>query len=664
MVAKTQDVKLQILKDASFGERIAELEMKDLASYFVETDQWRQLVAGEKDIVYGAKGSGKSALYSLLVQKQEELFDRGILVVPAEQPSGTPAFKDVAKDPPAGETEFIGVWKLYFLSLIGKVLQEWGIESAEARVVYSALADAKLLDASLSFHDRLRRVLRYIRSARPDAVETSFALDPNTGMPIAVTGRIVLGDVDPDWRSVGYYSVDHLLAEADRALQGLDFEVWIVLDRLDVAFIEQETLEQNALRALFKAYLDMRALEKVSLKVFLRTDIWRKITRAGFREASHITRGLTITWERQSLLHLMMRRALKNQAICDYYGVDIDRVAGNVAEQERLIGRMLPDQVDAGKNPATLDWMLTRTQDGTGAAAPRELIHLLSSVRDSQIKRFELGHEPPPDELLFDRPAFKDALREVSEVRLTQTLYAEYPDLRPFVEHLDGEKTQQTLSTLSALWGIGREEARKTASALVDVGFFEARGAKEDPSYWVPFLYRDGLNMVQGEAPGFLQVGRQVVDRVADDLVASIPLHQTPRVAAAGQGPGFEDVHVLFNDPRSGPIAVWIFAAEPRTPKAMRNRAEIIGVGLKQGVDRELDQAGWRIRLNDSGFRWYKHVEQAAGYRLIVDAGRFNVESNDFVVRTVSERMMRALLRANLIDTGPARETPATEPLF
>jgi hypothetical protein len=66
------------------GSAFAEQELDELAEYFVETDQWRRLYAGDVDIVYGPKGSGKSALYSLLVTKQQELFDRGILIVPAE----------------------------------------------------------------------------------------------------------------------------------------------------------------------------------------------------------------------------------------------------------------------------------------------------------------------------------------------------------------------------------------------------------------------------------------------------------------------------------------------------------------------------------------------------------------------------------------------------
>jgi hypothetical protein len=82
-----------------------------------------------------------------------------------------------------------------------------------------------------------------------------------------------------------------------------------------------------------------------------------------------------------------MRRALKNPAISEYYGVDPEEVFASVDAQEELLKRMLPDQVDAGRNPATFDWMISRTQDGTGQAAPRELIHLLASLQEAQLRR-------------------------------------------------------------------------------------------------------------------------------------------------------------------------------------------------------------------------------------------------------------------------------------
>lgn len=489
-----------LLEAASFGQRIAEDEVQELANYFVETDQWRRLVSGEADIVYGPKGAGKSALYALLIQKSDEFFDRGILLVTAEHPSGTPAFKDVATEPPTSEDEFVALWKAYFLSLVAGVLREWGVETDEAKKVYGYLEGAGLLANKANLQSTLRAARDYVRQFTPKEIEGGLLLDPTTGAPMGVTGKISLQEPGIQMRKAGFISLDALLSDANEALQQVNLSAWLLLDRLDVAFIQHEDLEKNALRALFKAYLDMKGLAQVSLKIFLRTDIWNRITEEGFREASHITASITITWDSPSLLQLTMRRVLRNAGIADYYGVEAERVFASVEEQEDLLRRMVPDQVDAGRNPKTFDWMLSRTKDGSGLTAPRELIHLLSSLRDEQLRRIEVGHEEPSNEMLFDRPAFKDALREVSEVRLKQTLYAEYPELRKYIEALEGAKAQQSPETLADMWGVADEEARSIADRLVNIGFFERRGTLASPDYWVPFLYRDALHLVQGEA--------------------------------------------------------------------------------------------------------------------------------------------------------------------
>jgi hypothetical protein len=38
------------------------------------------------------------------------------------------------------------------------------------------------------------------------------------------------------------------------------------------------------------------------------------------------------------------------------------------------------------------------------------------------------------------------------------------------------------------------------AELLCDVGFFQKRGSKDQPLFWVPFMYRDALKLVQGQA--------------------------------------------------------------------------------------------------------------------------------------------------------------------
>ena len=295
-------------------------------------------------------------------------------------------------------------------------------------------------------------------------------------------------------------SIEELFETANVAFEKSGRSAWILLDRLDVAFAETDELEQNALRALFRTYLDMQEFSRLRLKIFLRSDIWTRLTRAGFREASHLTRFVTIAWDRTSLLNLIVRRALQNEKLCHLYSVD-EELLSSTADQETLFYWIFPDQVESGSNkPKTLDWLLSHTQDSSKETAPRELIHLLNCIRDTQYRKLELGETAPENDQLFTRTAIKEGMPEVSKTRLEQTLYAEYPNLREYCEKLRGDKSAQTAESLANIWTLERSEALKIARKLVEVGFFEERVVKDQTIYWVPFLYRDALELVQGTA--------------------------------------------------------------------------------------------------------------------------------------------------------------------
>ena len=132
--------------------------------------------------------------------------------------------------------------------------------------------------------------------------------------------------------------------------------------------------------------------------------------------------------------------------------------------------------------------------------APRELVHLLLAARDEQLRLFQLGSADPPDEQLFDKAAIRAALPIVSKARYVQTLCAEHPHLKPYLEKLEREKTEQNPESLATLWKLPVDRAVDVAEKLVEAGFFERRGHKEFPNYWVPFLYREALDLVQGSA--------------------------------------------------------------------------------------------------------------------------------------------------------------------
>lgn len=497
--------KRELLGSIDFGQRIAEDEGDALAAYFVETDNWKRLAQGDIDVVYGPKGAGKSALYSLLIASTNALFDRGILLVAAENPRGAAAFSDLVADPPVSEREFVSLWKIYILSLLGGLFDEYGFGGDSASEVKLFLEREGLLRGKLDLKTLVRRSFDYVKSffREAESVEYGVKVDPHTQHFSGFTRKITFVQPSAEHEKAGAKTVDSLLEAANRALgeQRDPYVSWILFDRLDVAFVESSELEQNALRALFRVYLDLAGLNRIKLKIFLRDDIWRRITQSGFREASHITRAVTINWNRSSLLNLMVKRILHNTPIVDHYKVAPDEVLDSLEHQEKFFYRLFPAQVESGSNKSsTVDWMLDRTSDGTQKTAPREVIHLLNELRTRQVERLQLGQPEPEGDLLFDQATFKEALPEVSRVRLTQTLYAEYPHLKARLEELRGAKTSHTATTLSKVWRTSPDEAKKLAEDLVQIGFFERRGTSEAPQYWVPFLYRDALDMVQGSA--------------------------------------------------------------------------------------------------------------------------------------------------------------------
>jgi len=497
--------KVDVVRDISFGQRVAEEERQDLAGYFVETEHWRRVWAGDVDVVFAPKGGGKSAIYSMLVSRDGELFDRGVFLAAAENPTGAPAFQEVRLSPPTTEAEFVGLWKLYFLALTAQTLHvDYDLRGESIARLVEALRDAGLLAGDMAKRRVVQRAMDYVkRYFNPNSVEGGVTLDPATGAPTGITTRITFDEPTPAQAAAGSLFIDDLYGLADAALADAGYDLWLVLDRLDVAFADSQELEENALRALFRVYRDMQALDHMSLKIFLRSDIWKAITTGGFREASHITRELTIDWNEGTLLRLVLQRLVRSQVLRTYYDVDAESVLASVAEQQALFDRVFPEQVDLGaRKPKTFDWCLSRTRDGQGVTAPRELIHLMSAARDKQLRRFEIGEPPPPGEPVFDRQALRDAVPEVSEVRLTKTIYAEYPGVRNYLERLEGQKTHHNAASLAAVWQEDEPSARGIADRLVEIGYFERRGNRQDSTYWVPFMYRPVLKMVQGSAEG------------------------------------------------------------------------------------------------------------------------------------------------------------------
>ncbi len=494
--------KLEVLRSTKFGNQVAEEEKDTLRDYFVETNPWKQVYGGDIDIVYGVKGAGKSAIYVLIQKHERELSRKGIILVPAENLRGDPAFAGLIANPPTSEREFENLWRLFFMTLIGRTFFERSFSGPEANMVQSVLRDANLLPSDgMTLNGILKTVQDYVRRyTRPHSIEGTVTICEGSGAITGVTGRIIFDEADAAARTQGKISVAQLFNLADLAIKRERKKIWLLLDRLDVAFDESADLERNALRALFRAYRTIRSFDHILLKIFLRTDIWSRISDIGFREATHLSRDLTLKWDPPDLQNLIVRRLVNNPLLNKLYGVDKKKVLQSTIDQDALFYRVFPRQVETGERQSTtMDWIIKRTSDGTGLSAPREVVLFLNELRDVQIQRLERGEPEPSGDTLFDRSSFKQALPKVSEYRTTKVLYSEYPELKPEIEALRSKKSEHQIKSLSSIWNVSMQSASEKAHRLVEVGFFERRTG-ESITYWVPFIYRPYLNLVQGRA--------------------------------------------------------------------------------------------------------------------------------------------------------------------
>ncbi len=486
----TAQKKREILQATTFGKPTAEEEGNNLCAYFVETDQWQRIFAGDIDIVYGSKGSGKSAFYALLLDRTSELFDRGIIGIAAENPRGAVAFRDLVASQPVDESEFRNLWKLFFLVLIAHTLKDYGISSSRLKQIINPLEDAHLFPRNVTLRGVLRTVFSYVRRLTLEA-----EIDATSSLP---TWRIRFLEPSSKEESLGCVSVDHLLELTNEVLEESGFKVWLLLDRLDVAFAESPELERSALRALFRVYLDLQKFDSIALKIFLRTDIWKNITKDGFREASHIVNHMTISWDEASLLNLVVRRAIHNRAVREYYRIDAEDTLSNRDRQVSVFYRIFPRKIRSTDPLKSFDWILQNTCDGSRSNSPRELIHLLIAARQLQLRRLEIGQAPPDGEPLFEANSIANALPEVAKVRFEQTLCAEYPQLRDRMQQLENEDSLHTPDTLSSIWKVDSTKAMEIAHRLVDIGFFQFIGTSRLPQFRIPLLYQRALRIKRG----------------------------------------------------------------------------------------------------------------------------------------------------------------------
>ena len=482
-----------LLRQLDFGNSVAEFD-EALDRYFVETESFRALTLDKADIIAGEKGTGKTALYRVFQKRYTTVPElKQVEVVAGFNPAGNPVFQRLALVSPLSEGQYVTVWKTYLVSLIGNWLLEL-YESdltAKMRRLDSLLVQVGLRSRDDSAETIFSKVVNvFTKLMRPKSAEVSFSLS-ETGIPV-VAPRLEFEPDEPAVDPPDAISHEKALGELNAALNDVDLTAWVVLDRLDEAFQGFASVEIPALRALLRTYLDLLAYPRIRMKLFVRNDLFRKVTQGGFVNLTHVNaRKIEIVWEEEDLLNLFARRVRESPEFVR--AVNLEGLT-----DKAIFDHIFPKQVDQGlRKPTTWSWMMSRIRDGNGIKPPRNLIDLTLKAREAQIRSEErIGREYASTAPIIEADAIRRAHRALSEQRVQDTVLAEAADLAPTVERFRGGKAEHNEESLAILLDVPEPAVKGAIRPLLDMGFLEEVGG----TFKVPMLFRDGLEITQGKA--------------------------------------------------------------------------------------------------------------------------------------------------------------------
>ncbi len=480
--------KIEILKNTYIGSRVAEQELEGLKNYFLKTYLWEQLINDQVDIVFGCKGSGKSAIYNYLSTYEYDLISKYVYLTLAENPRGTVAFKDLNTSPPTDEFEFKCIWKLCFVLIISQKLSEENFKDEDFKTVIEKLQQSDLIARRATFTSTVKMVRDYIRRINP-VIEPNVSLNENSGLIEKIGVKISLLEPSNKSSDKGIVSVDNLFELLNKSLKNNSAKIWLAIDRLDAVFQEDFELEATALRTLFQVYNDLQTFSNIRLIIFLRDDIWSRIIENGFRETSHITKTESIKWDHRSLYDLLMTRIEKNTEMLHYLKIDTSLIPSN---RDELFRCMFPKK-QANKTDFTFEWIISKIEDGNENASPRELIQLVSSAIKNEIKLISEGISS------LDFISFESLLvgfKDVSKTKI-ETFVAEYPKLKTFIFRLKGQKKVRfKLDELKEIWECSKKDTIIISNNLIKLGFFKNESNVEStPILFIPLVFRPSLNL-------------------------------------------------------------------------------------------------------------------------------------------------------------------------
>ncbi|MCR5440450.1 MAG: hypothetical protein K6F01_13640 [Selenomonas sp.] len=476
--------KIKLIESIDFGNVDAESD-NELERKFVKTSDFFELKNHKISLILGAKGSGKSALFKILSNiddnLKKELFSGNEPIIV----TGT-GFKDISEISTDDIEKIINnnvnyekLWELYIAFKIANKLgnlQWFGDDGKELNKYYHQsgfLTDYRILP-----------ILKGLYSTFIGGEQDQF--------------KVSYKGVQLEVKNDGDKSIDiiDLLMDINNILEQENKDCWILFDKIDELYADDYKKRKECIESLFRVYLNfISRFPRIKFKIFLRTDIWSTLNLVN---KSHISdKIIDLKWNEYDLLLLLMKRILQSNKICRYITRNTGLKKQSMLEKnniEDVFYQIFPRQAYSGRKEAKLiQWMLSRIEDGLGGKYPREFINF-----GIEAKKFGLEEDEYDGSSLFSPASIKNAYISVSKIKC-DTYLSEFPDLKEHFMRFQGQITYKyTRDSLAQLMNGLSPNKDEMIRQLYEAGVLKPIGNKtlfSANNFEIPKLFRQGLQL-------------------------------------------------------------------------------------------------------------------------------------------------------------------------
>jgi hypothetical protein len=505
----------ELLNGMNFGRVDAETDSR-FDSCFIGTEMLRHVLQPQHSLVLGSKGSGKSAAFRLLCQDRnrvesllpknyEELFFIPVYGLQTDDDLPGLEFQDLHF---SSIDDFRNFWLLYI-----------GLKSAATLSHNKRLEEIvnKSRSKQLKTGFRtIRNVIRDLGISREPGSFAKFKFKIKNLVRPRVNAQVLESEAFNRLLSIDFphrtgMSVKALLDTIDMVLEESNCVAWVLLDKLDLLFIDDFQKLKSAITALVQILVEHgNRFKNTQFKIFLRNDIYRQLRIVNKSHLVSYTQEMK--WKEHLLMKLLVSRGVADDNVREHVSAFLGEpieVADVIQGDEALVKKVFYAIFEPSLNgngspeaeavPFTHIWLLKHLTDGMGHIYPRELIHLgnIAVEKQRDLNREAGTHASTR---LISAAALREAFAEVSVYRCDTYLYSEFPHLAAHFDLFRGsDKATFHRSELYKLFEGLEPNGDEAIRSIYDAGLITPMGRTVDSSmeFKVPLLYRTGLGITQ-----------------------------------------------------------------------------------------------------------------------------------------------------------------------